>query len=74
VSALSLRVDEQEFDLLAGGKWEIVFAKSVATLPVQALLSMQYASPWGGSRFVIDHPINLDFVDVKQGGGCCVLM
>lgn len=74
VAALTMRINEQDLDVLEGGSWEVVFPKSMATLPAKALLSMQYKSVCGDTRFVCDHPITLVFASGKEANGCCVVM
>lgn len=71
VTALSVQVNGQVFDLLTHNM-QLVLAKNVASMPTKAMLSLQYSSPLGGTRFVEDHPIQLDFVDPKAA--CCTIM
>lgn len=74
IAALSVELNGETFDLMGAnpGKLQFVFAKTFATLPVQALLSVQYTSVLGGTWYVDKQPVELDFGEPKAG--CCVLM
>lgn len=73
---LNVEFNGQTFDLLTTeGKLQFIFAKSVAALPVQAMMSIRYKSPMGGQWYVDKQPIDLDLgVSGTKASGCCVVM
>lgn len=74
IAALSVELNGETFDLMGSkpGKLQFVFSKTFATLPVQALLSIQYTSMLGGVWYVDKQPVDLDFGE--PSAGCCALM
>jgi len=75
VSQLALQIGDQSFPVSTGGKLlQVVLGESI-TLPVEALLSMQYTSSGPGRRVksVHEHPLLLEYGQTGSGGGCCAV-
>jgi len=83
ISYFKLEINGQMFDLKSTGfngifwsssdKLQFVIAKTVASLPVQAMLSLLYTSPMGDQWYVDNEPVDIKGSD-QQGSTFCSLM
>lgn len=76
VARLTVKLNGKSFPvtLNGDGQLEFCFPKEEAQLPASARLWVQYLSPLGGTWFVDNHNLMLDFQERETQNACCSIM